>query len=634
LRFKFLAGAWLAGTFLVGLSVFFFGFTSPHSGFDYIGGGADPEQFIWFLNWFPFAWHHHLSLFWTNFAAAPTGMSLAWHTSIPALGLISAPFTMKYGALATYNGLMCIAPGLAGVGMFFAARELTGRTLPAFVAGLSFGFSPYEMGQSGGHLNLTFIVAVPLLVWAVLRAIRREWPPTLLALATGMLFAFQFGVSQEIAASFVMLTVLATCWIWMRHPELRPVLCRLTPGILGGFAVAFVLASPLLLAMLFHGGRSDTSIAPPIEFSTDLLNFVVPTPVTLPLGQWATPLALRFKGNFSEEAGYLGLPLVFLLVWIGSCNAERKIRLPLELGALAAILSLGPLLHVAGHAILPAPWAVLSWLPVLHDMLPARFMLYAWLALALGLAAWLAQPNSPRIVAGRFAIAAVACAFCSPNAAQADHWTRLHIPSIFTAHGADTLPAGTNVFILPFVGDHIGAQYASGLNFRLVAEGYLGGGIVRPFSQWPLIVPLFNNQFDEVNHREFATFLASYGVQEVLIERAALPDPSRVDELVTGAGWRRAFSRGSVDVYLPTSQPPSPAVLAQEQAAYFETKQRDTLERRERINVCAIRRFEIASGLHPAFVWSIYRKHTELPLPIESISCPPKVAATVKKATG
>ena len=73
------------------------------------------------------------------------------------------PFTLKYGALATYNGLMCLAPGLAAVGAFLAARELTGRTLPALVAGLVFSFFPYEMGQSEGHLNLSFTAAVPLL---------------------------------------------------------------------------------------------------------------------------------------------------------------------------------------------------------------------------------------------------------------------------------------------------------------------------------------------------------------------------------------------------------------------------------------------------------------------------------------
>ncbi|MGH7080426.1 MAG: hypothetical protein ACREFU_20295 [Acetobacteraceae bacterium] len=590
-------------------------------GLGYIGYGADPEQFIWFLNWLPFAWHHHLDLFWTRFVAAPTGMSLAWHTSIPALGLVVAPFTLKYGALAAYNGLMRIAPGLAGVGMFWAARELTGRTLPAFVAGLVFGFSTYEIGQSLGHLNLTFTLAAPLLVWAGLRAIRRDWPPALLALVTGVLFAFQFGVSQEIAASFFMLAALAACWIWVRDPGFRPVLCRLAPGVLGGLAVAFLLAFPLLFAMLSGGARSGTSIAAPAEFSTDLLNFVVPTAVTLPFGHLAAPLAHRFRGNFSEEAGYLGLPLILLLAWIGKRHRERIIRLPLELAVLAAILSIGPVLHVAGHALLPAPWALISWLPVLDDMLPARFMLYAWLALALGLAAWLARPHPRRIVAGRLVAVAGALAFCMPNAAQVGHWTRLHIPSIFITHGSDAIPANASVFILPFSGDHIGAQYASGLRFRLVAQGYLGGGIVRPFSQWPLITPLFNNRFDSVDRREFAAFLASYDVQEVLVERDVLSHPGRAQALVAGAGWRLAFRHGSVTAYVPPAQSPPPAVLARERAAYFKAKQRDTLVRRERMNVCAIRRLEAAIGLHPAFVWSVYRRYFDLPLPIRSITC-------------
>ncbi|HTJ90945.1 MAG TPA: hypothetical protein VL356_12310 [Acidocella sp.] len=619
MHLKSLVGSWLLCTALIGLSVLLFG--AAPSGISYVGGGADPELFIWFLNWFPFALRHHLDLFWTHFVAAPTGMSLAWHTAIPALGLVATPFTLKYGALATYNGLMRIAPGLAGVGAFWAARELTGRTWPAFVAGLVFGFSPYEMGQSGGHLNLSFTIAVPLLVWTVLRAIRCEWPPALLALATGVLFAFQFGVSQEIAANLFMLTGLAACWIWVRAPDFRPLLQRLTPGIVGGLSVAFVLTSPLLFVMVFDGGRSGTSIAPPADFSTDLLNFVAPTPVTLPLSHAACPLSLRFKGNFSEEAGYLGIPLLVLLIWIASRTREQTIRLPLELTALAAILSLGPFLHVAGHEILPAPWLVLSWLPVLDDMLPARFMLYAWLALALGLAAWLAQPHLPKIVAGRFAIAVVVCAFCVPNTAQVGQWTRLQIPSIFTAHGANAIPAGASVFILPFTGDHIGEQYVSELNFRLVAQGYLGGGIAQPFSQWPLIAPLFNNDFDAVDRREFATFLASYGVQEVLVERDSLSDPTGAAALVSGAGWKLTFRHGSVNVYLPAVQPPSPAALAQEQEGFFEEKQLNTLERRERMNVCAIRRTEAEIGVHLTLIWSIYQKYSELPSPIGTVTC-------------
>ncbi len=624
MRFKSLAGAWLACGILAGLSIIFFGAAPSGPGLVYIGYGADPEQFIWFLNWFPFALQHHLGLFRTSYVAAPAGLSLAWRTSIPALGVLAAPFTYVYGALATYNWLMRLAPGLAGVGMFWAARELTGRTLPAFVAGLVFGFSTYEMGQSLGHLNLTFIPAVPLLVWAGLRAIRHDWSPVLLALVTGVLFAVQFGVSQEIAASFLMLSALAACWIWTRDPDLRPVLRRLAPGIFGGLVVTFLLSSPLLFMMLFGGARSDTSIPSPADFSTDLLNFVVPTPITWPFGHLAAPLAQRFQGNFSEEAGYLGLPLICLLVWIGLGNSERKIRLLLELGFIAAILSIGPVLHLAGHAILPAPWRLLSWLPVAHDMLPARLMLYAWLALALGLAAWLARPSPRRVVAGRFAAAVGAFAFCMPNVAEVGHWTQLCIPSIFIAHGSDEIPAGAHVFILPFSGDHIGAQYASNLRFKLVAQGYLGGGIGRPFSQWPLIVPLFNNRFDAIDRHEFSVFLESYGVQEIFIERDALSHPEQADALVTGAGWKCVARDGNIDACLPPARSQAPAVLARERETYFQADQRNMLERRERMNVCAIQRIEAVLGLHPAFVWAFYRKYFYLPVPLESITCEQK----------
>ena len=77
----------------------------------------------------------------------------------------------------------------------------------------------------------------------------------------------------------------------------------------------------------------------------------------------------------------------------------------------------------------------------------------------------------------------------------------------------------------------------------------------RPFSHGRCS-PLYNNQFDAVDRREFAAFLASYGVHEVLVERDALAEPQRAGALVSGAGWRLAFSDGSVDVYLPNGQPP------------------------------------------------------------------------------
>lgn len=624
MRLKSLFGSALACMVLIGLSIVLFG-TAP-ARLSYIGWGADPEIFFWFLNWYPFAWAHHLDPFWTHYIAAPSGMSLAWRTSIPALGLIAAPFTHQFGALAAYNGLMRLAPGLAGIGTFWAARELTNRILPSLGAGLIFGFSPYEMGQSLGHLDLNFVVAVPFMIWAVLRAAQGKLSLPNFAILIGVLFAFQFGVSQEIAASFMLMTMVSVIWIRYRDPNYWGRLKRLNPAIIAGLVVAFVVSMPFVFAIILDGERSDTSIMPPIDLSTDLLNFVIPTPITFLFGPAATPIAVHFIGNFSEESGYLGVPLIALLCLIAFKSKDRKILLPLELGVFAAILSLGPWMHVAGDKILWAPWIVLSGLPILHDMLPARFMLYAWLGLSLGLAAWLARPSLPKMIALRYGATAVALLFCVPDMAQVGHWTTLKIPAIFT-DPTRGIPAGENVLVLPFVGDHIGEQYVSGLRFRLVAQGYLGGGIARPFSQWPLIMPLYNNAYDKIDRQEFATFLAIYNVQEVLIERDSISDPLDAAALVTGSGWKYAFDRDGVDVYVPGSPPPLPAKLADEQAGDFMAKRRaaleNTLERRERMNVCSIRGVEDKIGLHPAFIWSFYQKHFDLPLPVNAIVCRP-----------
>jgi len=136
--------------------------------------------------------------------------------------------------------------------------------------------------------------------------------------------------------------------------------------------------------------------------------------------------------------------------------------------------------------------------------------------------------------------------------------------------------------------------------------------------------PVFNNRFDAVDPQEFAAFLASYGPLRVLLERDALAHPVQAETLLAAAGWQRASRIGRVDVYVQAAPSPPAAILARAREHYFRTKRLATLARRERLNVCAIRRIEAVLGLHPAFVWSLYRHHAQLPLPIESIDCKTK----------
>ena len=63
-----------------------------------LGAGAgDPAQMSWFLAWTPFALGHGLNPFFTNYIDYPLGVNLASNTSVPLLGLLAAPVTLRAG---------------------------------------------------------------------------------------------------------------------------------------------------------------------------------------------------------------------------------------------------------------------------------------------------------------------------------------------------------------------------------------------------------------------------------------------------------------------------------------------------------------------------------------------------------
>ena len=64
----------------------------------------------------------------------------------------------------------------------------------------------------------------------------------------------------------------------------------------------------------------------------------------------------------------------------------------------AVVLSLGPFLVVGGRPVFPFPGLVVGALPLIGKALPARLMLYAFLALAIITALWLGDGETPRWV--------------------------------------------------------------------------------------------------------------------------------------------------------------------------------------------------------------------------------------------
>lgn len=595
----------------------------------FLGAGGDPWIFIWFLDWWPYALHHALSPFSTALVDAPAGSLLAWRTSIPALALPAAPATRAWGGLAVYNGLMLAAPALAAWGAWLAALELTRSRPAAFLAGLVFGFSSYEVGQMMNHLNLAFTVAVPLLVWACLRAHRRAWGPARLGGVLGVLLTFQFGVSQEIFAASCVFGAIAAAILWARLPGVRPALRRLCPGVLAGLGLAALLLSPLLIAMLAQYGSSQGRIAPPGSLVNDVLSFVVPAP-TAWLGGAHFPWARHIVHRDDELVAYTGLPLLVLLGGIFLAARERPAERALCLVALAAaIASLGPYLQIAGVRISTAPWIVFSYLPFVKAILPGRLILFGWLAVALVLALWVARPGRGPSRPLRYALAAAALLFAVPAPGFARLWSPVVVPDVVS--GPAALAPGSRVLFLPDAGDAVRYLSAGGFAYQLMGQGYLGNGQPQPFARWTLFGPLSANAFEQIDPAAFAAYLAHYGTDRVVVLKEGFlrrlpgmpPDRAAAAErLLRAAGWEVAGE--TADALLFRASTGGLAATPAELSAWMNRREAEQLARRLKAEagwVCGLRGAMRWLRLDPAFSLRLYARLASPPRPVEEVPC-------------
>ena len=143
------------------------------------------------------------------------------------------------------------------------------------------------------------------------------------------------------------------------------------------------------------------------RYSADPLNYVLPTPVTW-IGHGLTEsVSAKFNSteaihaNYTEGAGYLGLPLL-VIVALFLFTHRRRASAKVALGVLVVVFvaSLGAHLHVANppeangayRPSIPLPWRLVNHLPAVDHALPARFSMYVFLIAAVVVAQWLAEP--------------------------------------------------------------------------------------------------------------------------------------------------------------------------------------------------------------------------------------------------
>jgi hypothetical protein len=436
----------------VAASLVFWHEALPHLATQTLGGATlDPGLFVWFLNWTPYAIVHGLDPFRTTFIDAPIGVSAMWNTSVLALGVLFAPVTLAFGPIASFNLACILGPPLSAWTASFWLRRYVSR-LPAALGGLLFGFSPFVIAQSrAGHLMFTWLVLVPVilmlaedLLW---RAPRPIWPQAPLL---GLVIAVQILISSETLLIVTMLCVGVALALAAGHPRAaRERLPTLVPAAAVTLGVALALAAwPLIEAF---GTRHE--IRQPVQRLGALggsAAMVVAPGRSLLLHVGRGP---RAHLNVVENGLYIGVPL--LLVLIAATVLLRKrpgvLIAAATIGIAIALQMHGTHWHAGGTSIRSPLGFLQDRVALTRDILPGRFAIAMWIAVA-----WLfavALDQVLRRATGKWrvtaVVAAVACLVALLPANQEPVRAPEPIPPLFTTSLRDTIPQGSTVMLAP-----------------------------------------------------------------------------------------------------------------------------------------------------------------------------------------
>jgi predicted membrane channel-forming protein YqfA (hemolysin III family) len=383
--------------------------------------------------------------------------------------------------------LMTLSFALSASSMFILLRRWTVWVPAAWLGGLVYGFSSFALEEAAaGRITYVFAVAPPLLILVIDKLIKEEWPPLVGGSLFGLLTAFQLFVSEELLSIIALFLGLAllTLGVIYRHQVAQ----RLGDivRIAGSAAVAFALFSAYPLTVQFFG--ADRITGPPQAysqlalFSTDGLSLITPGPAQWIDYGWTNRIANAFSANLAGEVTfYVGIPLlVLLLASVVLLRRHLLVRIFAPVALLCFWCSMGPHLLIDNHRIgVPGIDAVLVHLPILGDIIPARFAIVFWFAIAVLFAValdegqrWLrgsvertmdrrhlsvpsrAQRSRQRLLALRIATVTSLVVGVGVLIPLIPPWpygnVPADVPSFFTGHDVERIPSGSLVATYPY----------------------------------------------------------------------------------------------------------------------------------------------------------------------------------------
>src|SRR5262249_37080143 len=124
------------------------------------------------------------------------------------------------------------------------------------------------------------------------------------------ILAAQMLISTEILFTLTLALVVTFVLAALLVAQVRIQLRRALVPLAAAYALAAVVTAPFLYFVVSGQGSHPPPGA--LNFSADLLNFVLPTKATVG-GWWTGNLAEHWPGNDVERGAYIGVPLLVIV---------------------------------------------------------------------------------------------------------------------------------------------------------------------------------------------------------------------------------------------------------------------------------------------------------------------------------
>ena len=347
-----------------------------------LGNPNDADQLAWFFRYDAVAIAHgHLPALITSAMNAPQGVSVMWNTFLLLPGALLTPVTLLLGPQTALTVFMTAGFAGSALAMFFVLRRWDVSGPAAVLGGAVYGFSPAVLHSAIGHYDLQFAVLPPLIIHVGLRLATGRTSAVRGGLGLGLLVTAQLFITEEIlAVTAIAGAVLAAVFAASRPRAVPRAARRAAAGLAVAAGVTAVVAGYPLWVQFFGPLRQHGSPFTLDYFKSDLSSFVVPSSYQLFHTAGSAAAAARYQGQLPEYLGYLGWPLLAVLL-LAAIACWR--RLPARAAAVACLVlgvfSLGGTLLSGGHhhPAIKLPWYWLQGLPLLESALPDRFSLVA-----------------------------------------------------------------------------------------------------------------------------------------------------------------------------------------------------------------------------------------------------------------